>query len=320
MTAQNTQISSKTIAVLGASGNVGKLLVEYLVSKGYKIKAFGRHAPKFDLKNVENLEVDYSNQEEMNKAVASSDITYMLVGLEYKSKVWEAEWVPLVKRLIDACESAKSKLVFFDNVYAYGLTPGKMTETSPLKAQTRKGKVRKEIQETLEEVHKSGKIKLVIAKCADFYGPGITTSVLGDRFLDFIVNKNTVELFGNPAKKHNYTYVADIPPALEVLGLSDFEGVIHLPTNTAHTGQEFKEILEKVTGKTLKLTGLRQTTAYFLSLFIPILRELFEMMYQSENDYDFDSNKILKEFPELKVTSYEVGFKETIEWYRKVQS
>ena len=255
------------------------------------------------------MALDYSDQEEMNKAVAGSDITYMLVGLEYKSKVWEAEWVPLVKRLIKACESAKSKLVFFDNVYAYGLTQGKMIETSPLNTQTRKGKVRKEVQETLEEAHKGGKIKLVIAKSADFYGPGITTSVLGDRFLDFIVHKNTIELFGNPAKKHNYTYVSDISPALEVLGLSDFEGVIHLPTNKAHTGQEFKQILEKVTGKNLKLTGLRQSTAYFLSLFVPILRELFEMMYQSENDYDFDSSKILKEYPELKVTSYEDGFK-----------
>lgn len=248
MTIENTQISSKTISVLGASGNVGKLLVEYLDSKGYKIKAFGRHTPKFDLKNVENLTLDYSNQERLNRAIQGSDITYMLVGLEYKSKVWEAEWVPLIQRLIKSCESAKSKLVFFDNVYAYGLTQGKMTETTPLNAQTRKGKVRKEVQETLEEAHRVGKIKLVIAKSADFYGPGITTSVLGDRFLDFITNKNTIELFGNPAKKHNYTYVADIPPALEVLGVSDFEGVIHLPTNKAHTGQEFKQILDKVTG------------------------------------------------------------------------
>ena len=319
MTTQNTQISSKTISVLGASGNVGKLLVEYLASKGHKIRAFGRHMPKFDFKNVENLALDYSNQEEFDRAIQGSDMTYMLVGLEYKSKVWEAEWVQLVKRLIKACESAKSKLVFFDNVYAYGLTIGKMTETTPLNAQTRKGKVRKEVQETLEKAHRSGKIKLVIAKSADFYGPGISTSVLGDRFFDLLIHKNTIELFGNPAKKHNYTFVSDIPPALEVLGMSDFEGVIHLPTNKAQKGEEFKQILQKVTGKNLKLTGLRQTTAYFLSLFVPILRELFEMMYQSENDYDFDSSKILKEFPELKITSYEDGFKETLDWYRKVK-
>ena len=319
MTTQNTQISSKTISVLGASGNVGKLLVEYLASKGHKIRAFGRHMPKFDFKNVENLALDYSNQEEFDRAIQGSDMTYMLVGLEYKSKVWEAEWVPLVKRLIKACESAKSKLVFFDNVYAYGLTTGKMTETTPLNAQTRKGKVRKEVQETLEKAHRSSKIKLVIAKSADFYGPGISTSVLGDRFFDLLIHKNTIELFGNPARKHNYTFAPDIPPALEVLGMSDFEGVIHLPTNKAQKGEEFKQILQKVTGKNLKLTGLRQTTAYFLSLFVPILRELFEMMYQSENDYDFDSSKILKEFPELKITSYEDGFKETLDWYRKVK-
>jgi len=307
----------KTITILGASGNIGQVLVKYLADKGYKIKAVGRSTPKFKQDNVKNIAIDYANQEQINDAIQGSEITYMLIGLEYKTKIWERDWVPLVQRLIQGCEVSKSKLVFFDNVYGYGLKEGKMVENSPLNPETRKGKVRKEMQEILQEAHSNKQIELVIAKCADFYGPGITTSVLGERFLGFITNKDTIEIFGNPDKKHNYTYIQDIPPALELLGISDFQGVIHLPTGQVHTGQEFKNILEKVTGKTLKLTGLRQSTVFWLGIFIPVLGELYEMMYQSENDYEFDSSKIIKLFPELKITSYEDGFKETLDWYQK---
>jgi len=309
----------KNLVILGASGNVGKVVVPYLAKKGYHIKAVGRNKPNFDLENVENIGLDYDNQDDFNIVVAKSDATLVLVGFEYKAKVWQEKWPKFTKMLVEACSKAKSKVVFFDNVYGYGLVAGKMTEESKLNAETKKGLVRVEVQNILEEAQKKGEIKLVIAKSADFYGPNINTSVLGDRFFDFIQTKNTVEIFGNQEKKHNYTYVLDIAPALEKLISSDQEGVFHLPTNIAKTGEEFASILEKITHKNLKLTSLRQSTVFWLGFFIPILGELYEMMYQSENEYDFDSSKILKIFPDLKVTRYEEGFKTTLEYFEKMK-
>jgi nucleoside-diphosphate-sugar epimerase len=311
---------SQIVTVLGASGNIGKLLVPYLVKKGYKVQAVGRQLPRFKDPNIENLGVNYGDAKALEKVFENSSVVYCLVGLEYKSKVWQKEWPALAHNLVEAISSSKAKLVFFDNVYSYGLVQGKMTENKPLNPETKKGKVRKEVVEILEKAHKEGKINLILAKSADFYGPGITTSVLGDRFFDLMLNKDTLEFFGNPAKLHNYTYIGDIPAALEVLGKSDFEGNIHLPTARALRGEEFKQILDKLTGKDLKIKPMRQSTALILSIFIPILRELYEMMYQSENDYDFDSSKIKQLFPELKTTSYEDGFKETIDWYKSQKS
>ena len=307
---------SQIVTVLGASGNIGKLLVPYLSQKGYKVKAVGRQLPRYTDPNIENIGVDYRDAKALRKVFENSSAVYCLVGLEYKTKVWQKEWPALAHTLVEALSETKAKLVFFDNVYTYGLVEGKMTEDKPLNPQTKKGKVRKEVVEILEKAQKEDKIKLVLAKSADFYGPGITTSVLGDRFLDLMLNKDTLEFFGNPAKIHNYTYIGDIPAALEVLGRSDFQGNIHLPTAKALLGVEFKKILDKLTGKDLKIKPMRQSTALILSIFIPILRELYEMMYQSENDYDFDSTKIHQLFPELKTTSYEEGFKETIDWYK----
>jgi nucleoside-diphosphate-sugar epimerase len=306
---------TKTVTVLGASGNVGKLLVKELSERGYLVKAAGRSKPKFNLDNVENDAVNYNNQSELDNYIKGSEAVYMLIGLEYKTKIWESEWPPLIARIIESCKKSGAKLIFFDNVYAYGLVNGPMLETTPMNPETGKGRVRKILDELVLNSIDKGEIKAVIAKSADFYGPGIETSVVGDRFFDLMINKNTFEAFGNPEKLHNYTFVEDIPTALIALAESDYSGNIHLPTQKPLTGLELHKLLESISGKELKLTSLRQNVVWWLGIFMPILKELHEMMYQSENDYNFDSSKFESLFPELKPTSYEEGFKKTYNWY-----
>ncbi len=308
---------SKIITVLGASGNVGKLVVSYLAEKAYNVRAVGRKLPKYSDSRISNHEVDFESLEQIMEIVEGSDSFICLIGLEYKTGVWQEKWPSLVEKLILVAEKTSSKFIFFDNVYGYGLVEGKMTENSPLRAETGKGLVRQELDEMIQKAIDKKKIKAVIAKSADFYGPEIYSSVLSDRFFVWAKEKGTAEVFGNPLKKHNYTYVGDIAPALEKLINSDFTGNIHLPTQKPLTGLEFGKVLEEVLNKPIKIVGLRKSTVFFLRLFIPILRELYEMMYQSENDYNFDSHKILKMFPDLKVTSYEEGFKETLDWWEK---
>ena len=49
-----------------------------------------------------------------------------------------------------------------------------------------------------------------------------------------------------------------------------------------------------------------------LGLFIPILRELHEMLYQSDRDYFFNSEKFMNRFPDFQITSYDAGVQQTI--------
>jgi hypothetical protein len=48
-----------------------------------------------------------------------------------------------------------------------------------------------------------------------------------------------------------------------------------------------------------------------LGIFIPILREMPEMMYQYDRDYFFDSSKFDKRF-KFKTTTYREGVKATV--------
>jgi hypothetical protein len=54
-----------------------------------------------------------------------------------------------------------------------------------------------------------------------------------------------------------------------------------------------------------------------LGIFMPIMRELVEMMYQYEQDYVFNSDKFEKRFS-IKPTPYADGIKEIVKTdYRK---
>jgi nucleoside-diphosphate-sugar epimerase len=310
---------TKQATVLGASGNMGKLLVPALIGRGYHVKAAGRLSPNYTGDRVSNIAVDYSDTKSIAQAMQGSAHTYVVIGFEYKTKVWQEEWPPLTKRLIEAAIVSKTKLIFFDNVYSYGLVDGPMTEGTPSKPNTRKGLVRAEVDNLLLDAIAQGRANIVIAKSADFYGPDMPVSIIGDRFFTNILTKQTFEWMGKMDVAHSFTYIIDIVQALILLAESDKTSgeIYHLPTSSpALTGQQIQGLLSQELGIPLKTSLISRGLTYLLQLFVPILSEVREMMYQNEHPYIFDSSKITHQFPELKPTSYQQGLTETLKWYQ----
>ncbi len=88
------------------------------------------------------MKADLLNYDETEKAVAGSKIVYLMAGLKYDARVWRQQWPVIMRNTIDACKKHQAKLVFFDNVYAYGLVKGPMTEETPYNPVSKKGEVR----------------------------------------------------------------------------------------------------------------------------------------------------------------------------------
>ena len=114
---------------------------------------------------------------------------------------------------IDACKAAGAKLVFFDNVYMYGKVDGLMTEETPLHPSSRKGQVRAEIARMLMDEINSGGLKAMIARSADFYGPGTkVNSVTGQLVFERMKKKNKAQCLCDGGLPHSYTYTPDAAP------------------------------------------------------------------------------------------------------------
>ena len=246
---------------------------------------------------------------------------YLLVGFDYNTKVWQDKWPKLMRAAIDACIKHKAKLVFFDNVYLYDINAiPHMTENSVINPPSKKGKVRKEIADMLLSEVKSGKLTALIARSADFYGPNNDKSYLLEMVYKNMKKGKKPNWFIDIDKKHSFTYTPDAAKATAMLGNTPdaYNQVWHLPTDkNTLTIKEMIALFAKEMNVNNKVSILPMWLLRILGLFIPIMREMPEVMYQYDRDYIFDSSKFDKRF-NFRTTPYNEGVKLTIEQTKNI--
>ncbi|MDI1355406.1 MAG: NAD-dependent epimerase/dehydratase family protein [bacterium] len=301
--------------LLGGNGTIGTVLATELTKYTDKIRLVSR-TPKKVNPNDELFPADLSDPAQVEKSIAGSEVVYLLVGFDYNIKTWREKWPRLMRATLDACIKHKAKLVFFDNVYLYDISAiGHMTEESLQNPPSEKGKVRKEIADMMMNEIKSGKLTGLIARSADFYGPYNDKSFLIEVAYKNIKKGKTPNWFMSADKKHSFTYTPDAARATALLGNTPdaFDQVWHLPTDkNTLTGREIIELFTKGMGAKNKVSVLQVWLLKILGIFVPIMREFPEMMYQYDRDYFFDSSKFDKRFS-FKTTTYQEGVKETVE-------
>jgi nucleoside-diphosphate-sugar epimerase len=302
--------------ILGANGTIAAELIPVLQSNAQQIRLVSRSPKK--VAGAEIFQADLLNRDQVFQAVTGSDFVYLLAGLEYNRKVWKTEWPVIMRNTIDACKAAGARLIFFDNVYMYGRVNGSMTESTPYNPCSAKGKIRAEIDEMLLKEMKSGEIKAMIATSADFYGPRTKkTSVAGIMIFEKMKSGKPAQWFVNAKQPHSFTYTPDAALALYLLSGSEnaYGQTWHLPTaKPALTGKEFISIAAKYMHAKNKVQVLPKWLVGIIGLFVPVMKELGEMLYQNEFPYVFDSSKFEKAF-QFKPTSYDDGIRRTAEWW-----
>jgi len=77
----------------------------------------------------------------------------------------------LTRSILGAAESSGAKLVFADNLYAYGPVDGPLREDLPAAARGRKGRIRIQMAAGLLAAHRDGRARVVIGRFWDYYGP-----------------------------------------------------------------------------------------------------------------------------------------------------
>lgn len=300
--------------ILGGNGTIGSVLAKELTKYTNSIRLVSRHPKKVNATD-ELFPADLSDPEQVEKAIAGSEVVYLLVGFEYTLKVWLDKWPKLMWASIDACIKHHAKLVFFDNVYLYDIGAiSHMTEDSPINPPSKKGMVRRQIADMLMTAVKSGKLTGLIARSADFYGPSNDKSFLIEVVYKNLKKGKKPNWFIKADKKHSFTYTPDAAKATAILGnTADAYGQVwHLPTDkNSLTGKEMISLFTKEMNVADKVFVLPMWLLKLLGLFIPLMKEMPEMMYQYDRDYVFDSSKF-QEYFNFSPTSYQQGVKETI--------
>jgi nucleoside-diphosphate-sugar epimerase len=302
--------------ILGAGGAIGNALAKELHTYTDKIRLVSRN-PKRINEGDELLAADLTDAAATAAAVRGSEVVYLLAGLQYKLKVWQQQWPVIMQNVIEACKQHNAKLVFFDNIYMYDANSlGNMTEETPINPPSKKGAVRASIVQKLQNEISAGNINALIARSADFYGPNVNASMLQETVLKNLAKGKKAQWMADASKIHSFTYVPDAAKATALLGNTPdaYNQVWHVPTSTERwTGRDFIERFATQRNTTPRYTVLSKGVIKVLGLFIPILKELHEMLYQYDRDYFFNSEKFRQRFPQFATTSYDEGIRQTIQ-------
>ena len=302
--------------ILGSGGAIGVELAKELPKYTDQIRLVSRNPEKVN-ESDELFAANLLKQDEVIRAAADSDVVYLTAGLEYDTRTWQEQWPVVMRNVIEACLYNQAKLVFFDNVYMYdsgSLNP--MRENHKINPPSKKGVVRAEIARMIWDSVEQKGLNGLIARSADFYGPVLKkqSSFLVEGVFKPLKQGSKANWLGSDKYLHSFTYTPDAGKATALLGNTPdaYGEVWHLPTaSNPPTGKEWVEKIASEMGVKPQYRVATKLIVAVMGLFMPVMRESKEMLYQFDRDYVFSSEKFEKRFG-IKPTPYNDGIREVV--------
>ena len=270
-----------TVLILGASGKIGAHAATTFKTAGWQVKTYDRKT------------------EDMTAVAMGVDV--IVNGLNPPNYHNWAKLIPeITAQVINAAMASGATVIIPGNVYNFGATPGIWDENTPQNANSRKGKVRVE----MEQAYRDSGIQTIILRAGNFIDPNSDTDVMGLVFLRGI-SKGKITAPGDPDATQAYCYLPDWARAAVMLAgkrgtLQVFED-IPFPGH-AFTTTELRNALQKLLNRDIRIVGFPWLVMKLASPFWELARELTEMRYLWNTDHRLDGKKFAELLPDFQPT------------------
>lgn len=312
-------MTSETL-ILGSTGSIGYAFADNLISKNIPITVLVRDVQKASNLFQGNLLVEIIEGDvhdlELLKRI-SKDKKYIFHGINYPYDKWVGNMDTATEKIIEAASQNHAMIVFPGNVYNYGNLP-LIHEDSPQNPCTRKGALRVELEKMLRVATESGKCKVLNVCLPDFWGLNVLNEGIKPLFMNALNGKAlpymlTVDI---PHQMVFTKDAAEIMVKLMQRGLTksyenyNYGGYIH-PTMKGFLNQ-----ISRLANAPEKIQVYPKWLFSILGIFMPMMKEVKEMLYLFENSVILDDSKVKKLFPDFKETNLEEAILETLHWFR----
>ena len=298
---------SGRVIVLGAAGRLGRAAAEAFRDAGWTVASLVRaSAASRAASGTEIVEVDARDAEGVVEAARGADVILHALNPPYTD--WPKFALPQAEAAIAAARASGATLLFPGNVYNYGPpVPPVIDETTPMQPRSRKGRMRVEIEQRMQD---AADVRTVILRAGDFFG-GQGFGSWFDRVIVRSVPGDRVTYPGPLDVAHEWAYLPDVAAALVRVAeiratLPRFEA-FGFP-GYAVTGRE----LVAAIGRALGRPGMRVSTMPWfglrlLSPVVPIFRELSEMAYLWNEPHRIDGRKLLAAIGKAQRTPFDAA-------------
>lgn len=306
-----------TVALVGASGGLGKYIAAGLHAKGQTYRVIGRSASSlqanFGSDPLATIATwDTEQPDSIRNALAGIDTAIYMVGVNY----WQFDLHPkLVKKTLDgAIAAGVKKFLLIGTVYPYGIPQSeRVTEDHPRNPHTFKGRMRKEQEDLVLAAHNAGQLQTAILRLPDFYGPGVDKSFLWSAFQAAKTGKSA-QLISPINTPHEFVFLPDA--GITIARLIDEPGAWGHDWNLGGVGvtsvQEMTDEIFAQAGRKPKCMTVGKTMLRLLGMFNPMLRELVEMHYLQTSPVILDDSRLKALLGDLQKTPYKEGIRQVL--------
>jgi nucleoside-diphosphate-sugar epimerase len=301
--------------VLGATGGAGSAVVRELVSRGLRVRAVSRSGAGPSLPGMTPVKGDATDPASLREVCRGAGVVYHCVNVFYPQ--WTARLIPIAEAIVAATAAAGAKLVVMDNLYMYGRPDGPMTETTPRDARGKKGRLRIRLEQLLLDAHRAGRVRVAIGRASDFYGPQ-ANSAPAILVIRPAVSGRKASWVGSLDAPHTFSYLPDVAWGLATLAGYDeaFGEIWHLPAAEPLTGRQFAGLVFEALGAPPRIGLIPKPVMLLGGLFLPMIRESREVLYQFEHPFVMDAGKFSRAFGS-RITSHRAAIRQTLDALRR---
>ncbi len=301
--------------VVFGAGQIGTLLAAELLGLGLRVRMVRRGTAGPPRPGLEWARADATDPAQAAAAAAGAAVVYDCTNpAEYHR--WDELLPPLRRGVRRAAAATGARLVVLDCLYMYGRPRrAPFDEDSPLDPCSRKGELRAMLARELFEAHARGEVRATSGRASDYFGPGVPTAVLGERFAARLMSGKPVQVWGDPDQPHSYSYGPDVARGLAVLGAHpEADGrAWHLPVAWQGTTRGLVEAVAAALGRPVRISAVPDWLLRALGLVVPVAGAVAEMTYQWKLPYLLDDRRFRTAFG-VEPTRADRAVAETAAW------
>lgn len=306
-----------TTHVIFGTGPAGITLAAVLAAQGKPVRCVNRSGRADVPDGVAVVAGNLLDVEQVRALCADAAVVYNCANVPYPQQV---ELIPRFQAsLIEGAARAQARLIVLDTLYMYGATRGvPMTEATPFAPISRKGRMRAQVANTYLAAHRAGTVQVALGRSADFFGPRVLNSALGDRVFPAALANKPVQLLGNIDLPHSYTYIGDVARGLATLGEHPAAPgqAWMLPVAPPETQRRMAGLIGAALGRQVRIQRLPKLAIQALGLFNAEMREFTEMFYQYTEPQLVVSAAFERTFGS-RATPLDEAILATVRWYQQ---
>ncbi|MBK3505998.1 NAD-dependent epimerase/dehydratase family protein [Pseudomonas sp. MF6747] len=290
------------VLVLGATGGIGGEVARQMRAAGWEVCALTRDVDKARRENAgfSWIKGDALNRQEVLAAAHGCAVIVHAVNPPgYRN--WAELVMPMIDNTVAAAIAEGATIVLPGTVYNFGPDAFPVLhEDSPQHPQTRKGAIRVQLEQRLQQASRQG-ARVLIVRAGDFFGARVANNWFAQGLVKPGKPVHAVSYPGAPGVAHQWAYLPDVArTVLELIerrasldAFARFHMAGHVDTDGTQMTQAIQRVVLRRTGHQPRVGRFPWWLMKLIAPFVVTVREMLEMRYLWQTPLLLDNRRLV---------------------------